>query len=90
MKYEIETFLDILQGYEKQKDELKNNYTIYKFLKHTFPSKTCAELLDKCIFKDYDNKVQKETFDIKFLLLLTEIKKENNKKLGVPETPFTF
>lgn len=81
MKYEIETFLDILQGYEKQKDELKNNYTIYKFLKHTFPSKTCAELLDKCIFKDYD---------IKFLLLLTEIKKENNKKLGVPETPFTF
>ena len=90
MKYEIETFLDNLQGYEKEKEDLKNNYLIYKGIKHTFPSKICFEILDNFIFKNNNNKVNHGPFDIKFLMLLTEIQKENNKILCVPETLFTF
>ena len=89
MKYEIEDYLDNLQGFDTEINQLKDTYQIYKGIKHTFPSKTFFDLLDGIIFPKNENN-RLGPFTVRFLLLLTYIKQENNKRLGVIETPFTY
>lgn len=76
----LEKYLETLEEFNEEIFELKTTYAfIYKGIKNSFPSKICNDIIDLYCFND-NSKKNHYVFSFRFLLLLSHIKEENNKK----------